>query len=542
MAPFDYQSLCKSWKWCIPRNFNIGADCADKYAAHPEFRKQTALIWESGDGFVKNYTFSDVSRITNKIANSFLASNINRGDRIVVMLENVPEFPFSFLAALKIGAIPIPASSMLVENEISYILRDSGAKAIVTSPELYGRIDMVRDRCPGLQTVFITGGKAPSHCVDLDELLQKSSPELEPEKTLAEDIAYLCYTSGTTGEPKGVAHAHRCIIGRDPAAFYWLGVGSRPVVFHAGKLNWTYTLGAGCLDPWRHGCACVIYGGDYDPLKMFDVIRRHRVNVFMAVPTVYRQMVKAAAGMSFDLSSISHCLSAGEGLSAELFSDCKDELGVLLYDGLGMSEFSYYISNMIGMEIKPGSPGKPQPGRNCFLINPETGQLAAKGEQGVLASAPDDPGIMLGYRNRPDETRKMFSPKGDFVSGDYFKTDDDGYLLPLGRKDDMINSFGYRISPFEIEAFLSKHRKVRDCAVAGIDAGEGKVITTAFIVAKDDMRPRDYSLKEELNCFLNRSLAKYKVPKEIIFTDSIPRTKNGKTQRSVLREQFGKPT
>ncbi len=418
-------------------------------------------------------------------------------------------------------------------------MKTGGAKAVVASAVTYGRVDAVRHRCPNLKTVFITGGKAPSRCVDLDELVRKSSAELEPADTLSEDIAYICYTSGTTGEPKGVVHAHRCIIGRDPAAFFWLGVRDRPKVFHAGKLNWTYTLGAGCLDPWRHGCASVIYGGEYEPRKMFEIIEKHRANVFMAVPTVYRQMLRAAKDAPRpDLSSVSHCLSAGETLSPELFSAWKDELGVSLYNGLGMSEFSYYVSNMIGMEINPESPGKPQPGRKCFLANPETGEKVADAREGVLVSAPDDPGIMLGYWNKPEETRAMFSPKGDFMSGDYFTADDDGYLLPLGRRDDMINSFGYRISPFEIEAALSKHGKVGDCAAVGIDAGGGKIITTAFVVTKEPAGESRDSLKKELRDFLEKRLAKYKMPKEIVFTDSIPVTKNGKKKRGELREQF----
>ncbi len=536
---FNYKKLCDSWKWNIPRKFNIGTDCADRNAANSLFADKPALIWENGEGLVKTHTFSDLKTVTNKIANVFLASEIGVKDRVLIILDNVPEFPFSFLAALKIGAVPIPASAMLTEDEIAYIARDSGAKAVVTSAKLYERIEGIRGKNSGLQTVFITGGNPPSLCADFDELVKKSPAELEPADTFANEMAYICYTSGTTGEPKGVVHAHRCLIGRDPAAIFWQGVKSRPTVFHAGKLNWTYTLGTGCLDPWRHGCTAVIYGGEYEPLKMFEIIAKHKVNVFMAVPSVYRQMRRAAAAGSFDLPDLSRCLSAGEHLSAELFSEWRNDFGVCLYDGLGMSEFSYYISNMAGMEIKPGSPGKPQPGRRCRLVNPQTGKDCAVGESGVLVSSPNDPGIMLGYWNRQEETRKMFSEKGDFVSGDYFKSDDDGYLWTLGRNDDMINSFGYRISPFEIEAALSKHGLVSDCAAAGIDKGEGKTVTAVFVVAREGAGKSGESLKEELMDFLSQRLAKYKLPKEIHFTDSIPRTKNGKKKRGQLREEFG---
>ena len=534
--PFDYKALCASWKWNIPRKFNAGVDCADRNASNPDLANRTALIWEGGDGEVKRFSFSDLKTETNKIANIFLASGVKRGDRVMVMLDNVPEFPFSFLAAMKIGAIPIPASAMLTRHEVSHILADSGAKALVTSPEIYGRVG---EAAAGLSAVWTTGGKAPAGCADIDSLTENAPAELTPANTSAEDIAYLCYTSGTTGEPKGVAHAHRAVIGRDPAAVFWLGARSRPRVFHAGKLNWTYTLGAGCLDAWRHGCSSVIYGGAYNPRIMFDLIKKHRVDVFMAVPTVFRQMARDAAdGAPPDVSGLAHCLSAGEHLTPELFSIWKDNFGVDIREGLGMSEFSYYISNMEGMSIKPGSPGMPQPGRKCFLADPESGEPVRGGGEGVLCSSPGDPGIMLGYWNRPAETREMFSRKGDFISGDYFTADDEGYLWPLGRKDDMINSFGYRISPFEIEAALSKHPKVADCAAAGIEAGEGKVIAAAFVVPSPGGHDGE-TLKKEILDFLSARLAHYKIPKEVFITGAIPRTKNGKKKRGELRGLHG---
>ena len=533
---FDYKALCDSWKWEIPRKFNMGVDCADRNAANPLLADKTALIWEDGDGQIRQYSFSDLKARTNKIANIFLSSGVSTGDRVVIMLENVPEFPFSFLAAMKIGAVPIPASAMLTRDEISHIVNDSGAQAAVTSPELYEQTEAMA----GAETVFTTGGKTPSGCVDMDALPDGVSADLNPADTLADSIAYICYTSGTTGEPKGVAHAHRTVIGRDPAARFWLGVEDSPLFFHAGKLNWTYTLGAGCIDPWRHGCACVIYGGEYEPLKMFELINRHKVDVFMAVPTVFRQMARTAEGGNINVSGLSRCLSAGEHLSAELLSVWKERFGISPYEGLGMSEFSYYISNMKGMEIKPGSPGKPQPGRECFLADPETWRRVPEGEAGVLCSSPGDPGIMLGYWNRPEETRAMFSPAGDFVSGDYFTEDGDGHLWPLGRRDDMINSFGYRISPFEVEAALSKHPQVADCAVAGMETDGGKVITAAFIVPADTGSGHDL-LKKAVLDFLDGRLARYKIPKEIhIVEGAIPRTRNGKKKRGELREMFGK--
>jgi len=532
---FNYEKLCRSWRWNIPTYYNIGRDCTDKHANTESHRNKIALYWENEEGETRRFTFTDLSVISNKIGNALLSLGFQKGDRLLIRLPNLPEFPLVFLGAIKIGAIPIPTSSMLTAEEIGFLLDDSGARCIVTTSGLYEAVEENRGRHELFRDVLIVGRPTPSGCIDLAELIRKSPEGLDVPETKADDVAYICYTSGTTGFPKGVVHAQRALIGRDPSALYWQALKPHYTVMHAGKLNWTYTLGTGCLDPWRYGCSTVIYGGEHNPEKFFELIDKYRVNVFMAVPTVYRQMLRIADETNHDLTSLHHALSAGEHLSEELFHSWKNKLGVELYDGLGMSEFSYYLSNMPGMLIKPGSAVKPQPGHRSALID-EEGKEVGVGEVGVLATPRDDPGIMLRYWQRPEETEKMF--RGEwFVSGDYFYKDEDGYFWLVGREDDIITTFGYRVSPFEVERVLSEHPLINECAVTGINTEEDKTITTAFVVLKNQIDDLE-RLKQQILEYAHHRLARYKCPREIVFLESLPKTANGKVKRKTLRETY----
>jgi acyl-coenzyme A synthetase/AMP-(fatty) acid ligase len=533
---FNYDNECHSWKWEIPTYYNIGRDCTDKYAKRQSHRNKVALYWENEEGDSKKFTFGELSQLTNQIGNALLSLGFKKGDRLLIRLPNLPEFPITFLGTIKIGAVPIPTSTMLTAEEVSYLLDDSKAKGVITTPDLYEAVEANRGFHSEFKHVLIIGKSIPSACVDFTQLINKCFQNLTIAETRANDVAYICYTSGTTGFPKGVVHAQRALIGHDPAACYWQALKPDDVVMHAGKLNWTYTLGTGCLDPWRHGCSTVIYGGEHNPKKFFELMAKYKVNVFMAVPTVYRQMLRVSDEIDLDLSSLRHALSAGEHLSEQLFLSWKSKVGIELHDGLGMSEFSYYLSNISGMPIKPGSPGKPQPGHRSTLID-EEGKEVGIGEIGVLATPKDDPGIMLHYWQRHEETANMFRGS-QFISGDFFYKDEDGYFWIQGREDDIITTFGYRVSPFEVERVLNGHPLVHECAVTGIDVGEDKTITTAFVVLKEKKHEIE-KLKKELLDYTDSRLAKYKCPREIIFIESIPKTQNGKIKRKVLREDYG---
>ncbi len=531
---FDYDELCRTWKWEIPPLYNIGKDCTDKHAKNERLRNKVALFWENEFGETRRLTFLELANLTNQFGNALLSLGFKKGDRIIIRLPNVPEFPLAFLGAIKIGSVPVPSSSMLTADEIGYMLDDSRARAVITTPDLFEDVEANMGKHREFKEVIIVDSPVASGCIDLKELIISCNSVLHAPETRANDIAYICYTSGTTGYPKGVVHAQRALIAHDPAALFWQALRPGYTVMHAGKLNWTYTLGTGCLDPWRHGCATVIYGGEHEPKKFFELIKKYEVNVFMAVPTVYRQMIRIAGEVNPDLSSLNHALSAGEHLSKELFALWKEKLEVALHDGLGMSEFSYYLSNMPGMPIKPGSPGKPQPGHQSTLIDSE-GKEVDVGEIGVLATPKDDPGIMLSYWNKPDETRQMYR-HNMFISGDHFYKDEEGYFWIVGRHDDIITTFGYRVSPFEVERVLNEHEAVSESAVAGVSIGDDKTITTAFVVLKEKLDSE--KIRDELINYTQNRLARYKCPREIVFVDSIPKTANGKIKRNVLRETY----
>lgn len=530
----NYSELQQEWEWNIPREFNIGKDCTDKHSQKSTHHNKTALIWENEDGTSGNITYTQLSSVTNKVANMLNRLGLSKGDRLVLRLGNIPEFVYIFLGATKTGIIPIPTSTLLTTEELQFIVSDSGAKCLVTSPEYYEQVDNMRTghNIPGI--VILIGQRSLSGCRQYHEELKNVDDSPVEVTTRAEDPGYICYTSGTTGYPKGVVHAQRSVIGHDPSAMYWQCLKNDTTVFHAGRLNWTYTLGTGCLDPLRHGCTAVIYQGGHNPKRYFDILEKYKVNVFMAVPTVYRHMLRISDEVSSDLSSVTHGLSAGEHLSEELYNNWVMKQPFKLYDGLGMSEFSYYVSNSPLFEVKPGSPGRPQPGHRSLLID-NNGNVAETGQMGVLATDRKDPGIMLGYWNRPEDTSAMFNDNM-FISGDYFYSDHDGYFWLLGREDDIITSFGYRISPFEVERVLIQHDTVADCAVAGIKVGEDKTIVSAFI--EKSHNSDEERIIKSISEFLSKHLANYKLPKQYYFVDSIPRTINGKIKRSALREHY----
>lgn len=532
---FDYDHERESWKWEIPEFYNIGRDCTDTHAADPSTRDHPAMHFEAESGESHTLTFADLARETDRMANALREFGIERGQRVLIRLDNCPELPLVFLGAIKMGAVPIPTSNRLTAQELAYIASDSGAVAVVTSPDLYPLVPQAREASGAIRHTLIVRGEAPPGTVDFAALAASGPDTFEGPETRAEDLAYICYTSGTTGYPRGVMHAHRSVIGRGPATKYWQALRGDDVVFHSGKLNWTYTLGTGCIDPWRAGVTVVIWGGQHDIRKFYGIIGKYGVTVYIGVPTVFRQMLRFYHELGDDLATLRHVLCAGEHLSAELCTEWKDRTGIEIYDGLGMSEFSYYLTNMVGMPVRPGSSGKPQPGHASTLLD-GTGREVGPGEVGVLATPRDDPGIMLGYWNLVDQTDGKFS--GDwFISGDYFYKDSEGYYWFIGRNDDLINTFGFRVSPLEVERVLGTYPGVEECAVAGVDIGDGKTIIVGFVVLESGVVP-SAGLMQGLKAHASTSLADYKCPKEIQFVDAISKTSNGKVRRRVLKENY----
>src|SRR5690242_4102181 len=431
---------------------------------------------------------------------------------------------------MKRGAIPVPTSTLLTEEEVLYLARDSGAVAVVTDRPTWDAMHAALDDVPSLRHVVLVGGEAPAGALALEPALAAASPLEAAAATRADDPAYLVYTSGTTGYPKGVLHAHRALLGRQPSSIYWFDFrpeGER--VLHAGKFNWTYVLGTGLMDPLYRGHTAILHEGASDAAVWPALIARHGATTFIGVPTIYRQILQKTPCTARDVPTLRHCMSAGEHLSDEVLAGWRERFGLDVYEGLGMTECSYYLCETKSRPIRPGSAGFAQPGHDVKLLEPGTWREVATGEEGMLCIPRGDPGLMLRYWNQPEETAACFH--GDwFLTGDYARRDADGYVWFLGRRDDLINSFGYRVSPHEVERVLKDHPEVADAAAAGEEVGRDKVLVVAYVA------PRAGSAlgADDVLAYARRRLAAYKAPRIVYLVDELPRTRNGKLLRRAL--------
>ena len=526
----------KDWEWIIPEYFNIGEACSDRQISLKN-GKQTAMIVEDDQLGSSNITYDELAAKTNQFSEIIKNLKLEKQSRVLVRLPNCLHYPIAFLGAMKAGCIAVPTSTLLTATEVIYLAKDSEAAVLVTDHETWKSLEPIAEELTFLKAVFI---HQASHDLSSDYLDVKDL-SIEMDKievctpnpaTKSDDPAYLVYTSGTTGYPKGVLHAHRALLGRNPASKYWFNFSAvHDRILHTGKFNWTYVLGSGLMDPLYLGKTVIVYEGKNNPNQWVDLIHKHNATIFIAVPTIYRQILQKTQSTKEDVPSLLHCMSAGEHLSDEVFERWSSRFGLDIYEAVGMSEFSYYISQSVHRPIRPGSAGFPQPGHKIKLINPETLEEIKAGEEGMICVPEDDPGLFLEYWHLPEETAK-YKHNGWFFTGDYARYDSDGYLWFLGRKDDIIKSFGYRVSPYEIERVFKAHPQVNDCAVIGEVSGDKVLVVVYVLASESSINPDD------LVEYGRANLASYKAPKVVYITNHFPRTKNGK----ILRKDINRST
>jgi acetyl-CoA synthetase len=532
MGELNYEKDYKNWKWDIPEKYNIGYDCVDKHTKTNK-KNKIALYWQDSEGDTEKYTFNDMKYLTNKFGNVLKNLGFEKNDRFLIRLPNIPQFQISFLGGVKIGAIPIPSSVMFRAHEVEYRIKDSNSKAVITTSRFVKEVDEIKNKCESLKYIIIVD-EAYSDKLSFDDLMRDSSNNLEIEKSSKKDLAFFCYTSGTTGNPKGAVHLHQWVPGNDPSAIYWQNVKDEDLLAHTGDLNWIFPLGNGFLYPWRWGISTFVYNGKFNADSWYELIEKYKITNLASVPTAYRMFIAVKdAEKKYDLSSLRHCISAGEPLNPNVISEWKKRFGLDIFDGIGMTEIMVYVSNMKGMNIKPGSCGKPQPGHICSLVD-EYGKHVADGEPGILAIKKTDPGLFKEYWNKPEKTVESFVNDW-FLSGDVLYKDEKGYYWFSGRNDDLIKASGYRISPFEVESAIISHPEVLECAVVGSpDLVRGTIIK-AFIVLHDKKKASN-NLIEEIKEHTKKVAAPYKYPREIEFVEELPKTQSGKIKRKQLRE------
>jgi acyl-coenzyme A synthetase/AMP-(fatty) acid ligase len=532
MEELNYNKEFNNWKWKIPDNYNLGVDIVDKHA-NSKNKDEIALIWENETGESKKYSFLDMKKLSNKFGNVLKNLGFKKGDRFLIRLPNIPEFHISFIGGVKIGAVPIPSSVMFRDHEIEYRINDSNSKAIITTSKYVKEVKKIRDKIPTLKHLIIIDDPSENE-LDYQNLMRKSSESLEIENTKKTDIAFFCYTSGTTGNPKGAVHLHQWVPGNDPSILYWQNIEKDDIIAHTGNLSWIFPLGSGFLYPWRWGITTLIYDGRFDTKIWFKLLEKHKITNLASTPTVYRMFVSNKdIGKNYKLTSLRHCISAGEPLNPEVIKKWKEMFNLNIYDGIGMTEIMVYLSNMPGMKIKPGSCGKPQPGHICEIMDNKGNPLPVM-EPGILAVIKNDPGLFNEYWNKKEITKNSF--KNDwFLTGDILYKDEEGYYWFSGRDDDLIMASGYRISPFEVESSLISHPDVLEAAVVASPDRLRGVIVKAYIILKEDVKASDILIKD-IQDYTKRVSAPYKYPREIEFVDELPKTQSGKIMRKKLRE------
>lgn len=451
-----------------------------------------------------------------RIAGGLKQAGLSPGARILIRLDNTSAYALLFFGAIAGGFVPLPTSTQLTTREALFMLENSGAEAIALADDL---------AIEGLPS-GVRGFSAD----DIQRMLREA-PRAAYADTAADDPAFLIYTSGTTASPKGVLHAQRSAFGRRPMYRGWYGIGPDDRMLHAGAFNWTFTLGSGLTDPWANGATAIIYTGEKDPALWPCLIAATGASIFAGVPGVYRQMLKYANPSQADLGALRHGLMAGEAPPPGLFEEWEARTGRPLYEALGMSEISTYVSSGPETPRRPGAVGKAQPGRRIAVLPLEGGdQPLPAGEEGLLAVHRSDPGLMIGYWQRPDEEALVY--RGEwFVGGDLAAIDDDGYVFHRGRANDLMKALGYRVSPLEVEAVLAEHPAVAEVACAEAHVRADVSVIAAFVV----LHTGQHAESGDIERFAAERLATYKRPRAIVFVDALPRTANGKIMRSALR-------
>jgi acyl-coenzyme A synthetase/AMP-(fatty) acid ligase len=496
----------------IPTHFNLARHCLARNAvATPD--KTALLVFHDIEAAPERWTYAELDRTVRAIAAGLIGYGLRPGDRLLIRLPNNSDYALIFFGAVAAGLVPVPLSAQLTESEAAFLLRDSEAAAVAMSAGL----TIPSQGILALDTEAIAA-------------LKQTPPLADYADTAADDPAYMIYTSGTTSRPKGVVHAQRVALGREPMRRDWQAIGPDDVMLHAGAFNWSYTLGVGLLDPWSVGATAVLYTGLKDMSVWPKLIRASGATLFAAVPSLYRQILKYSPPARSDIATLRHGLAAGEAMSPAILAEWQTVTGKPLYEALGMSECSTFLSSGPDVPIRPGSPGKPQTGRRIAVLPRDGGEepLPA-GEIGLLGIHRRDPGLMLGYWRRPDEDFR--TTRGDwFVGGDLAAFDADGYLWYHGRADDVMNAGGYRVSPLEVEAALADCPGVAEVAVKEHRVREDVSIIAAYIV------PREAGSvdADAVLSHAGRKLASYKQPKQVFLVDSLPRSANGKLLRRQL--------
>lgn len=521
--------------WFEDDTINAAYNAVDKHIAAGLGDKK-ALIYEAEDGTITQYTFLDLVKQSNKFSNILKQNGILPGDRVFVFLPRIPELFFAFLGILKTGAIAGSMFSAFGKDALKDRLENSEARIVFTNKELAVRLEEVKKDLPKLEKIIV---------VDSDEfktLLNTTSEEFDCLHTKPEDYAFMLYTSGTTGKPKGVVHAHYGLIQQHASAKFVLDLKSDDVYWCTADPGWVTGIVYSILSNWSLGITTVVHGGRFDPETWYKILEKHKVTVWYSAPTAIRMLMAKGEELAkkYNLSALRYLASVGEPLNPEAIVWSQKAFGKMFHDTWWQTETgSIMIANTPDLEVKPGSMGKPLPWIEADVID-DAGNPVAENQEGNLAIRPPWPSMMRTiWRNQ--EKYATYFVNNWYISGDKARKDTEGYFWFIGRADDVIKTAGERVGPFEVESALVEHPSVVEAGVIGKpDELRGEIIK-AFVVLKPGVEPTD-ALKEELQQFVKKHLAGHAYPREIDFIDKLPKTRSGKIMRRILKsKELGLP-
>jgi len=539
---FTWEDVEKAFSWHETGKVNMAYEAIDRHAESS--RKDKIALLYSDSSRDESYTFEQMKLQSNKFGNVLRNLGIVKGDRVFIFMPRTPELYFALLGAIKIGAVVGPLFEAFMEMAVRDRLEDSEATAIVTTPALLPRVPVAD--LPHLKHVIVVGDDVESGegRVDFYKEMAGASDQLDIEWVDREDGLILHYTSGSTGKPKGVYHVHNAMIQHYYTAKIVLDLKEDDIYWCNADPGWVTGTSYGIFGPWLNGVTNVIRGGRFSPTDWYGTIQKNKITVWYSSPTALRMLMSAGDDVTkqFDLSSLRHLLSVGEPLNPEVVRWGLKVYGHRIHDTWWMTETGgHLICNYPGMGIKPGSMGKPIPGTDAAIID-DNGNVLPPYRMGNLAIRTPWPSMMRKIWNKPAKYEEYFRIQGWYISGDSAYMDEDGYFWFQGRIDDVINTAGERVGPFEVESKLVEHPAVAEAGVIGKpDPVRGEIIK-AFIALRDGFEPSE-ELKTDIAKFVKVGLSAHAAPREIEFRDKLPKTRSGKIMRRVLKAwELGLPT
>lgn len=529
---FDWKSVEQAFSWSKTGKINMAYECIDRHVDEGKGDK-IALNYKD-DQRHESYTFEDMKKYSNKAANVLKnEADVKKGDRVFIFMSRTPELYFAFLGILKIGAIVGPLFEAFMEKAVADRLENSEAKVIITNKALLPRIP--KDKLPHLEKIVVVDNDVEEGYVDFNRSFKEASEDFDIEWLNEDDGLILHYTSGSTGQPKGVLHVQKAMLVHYISGKYVLDLQDDDVYWCTADPGWVTGTSYGVFAPWLNGVTNCIVGGRFSPEQWYKMIQDFKVTVWYTAPTALRMLMSAGDDVvdKYDLSSLRSILSVGEPLNPEVIKWSKDVFHKRVLDTWWMTETGgHMIVNYPAMDIKLGSMGKPLPGIEAAIVDDEGNELPPN-RMGNLAIKKGWPSMMHAIWKNPEKYDSYFI--GDwYVSGDSAYKDEDGYYWFQGRVDDVIMTAGERVGPFEVESKLVEHEAVAEAGVIGKpDPVRGEIIK-AFVALREGYEPSD-ELKQSIKQFVKEGLSAHSAPREIEFKDKLPKTRSGKIMRRVLK-------